>query len=151
MNRSKQEDRHECFIRGDALAAEVSFSCFPNLALLIELEGQIRNASISNRADRRNRLSTTSNLLFGNLPAHLDQQPLGNQFMIFARDGLNSFPGVPLHQGVDNRVPVPVARYGLDWYSSFKPSRFQFFSIKRPSFAVRSFACGATVARTSGA
>ena len=56
-------------------------------------------------------------------------QPLGNQFMIFARDGLNSFPGVPLHQGVDNRVPVPVARYGLDWYSSFKPSRFQFFSI----------------------
>jgi len=29
----------------------------------------------------------------------------GYQFMFFAGDGLNSSPGVQLHQGVDNRVP----------------------------------------------
>ena len=49
MHRSKQEDRHERFIRGDSLAAEVSLLT-PNPALLIGFEGQIRDASISNHA-----------------------------------------------------------------------------------------------------
>jgi len=44
----------------------------------------------------------------------------GYQFMVFAGDGSNSLPGVHLHQGVDDRVPIRVGRYGRDWYSSFR-------------------------------
>ena len=38
----------------------------------------------------------------------------GEQFMVFARDGSNSSTGVQLQQGVDDRVPIRVGRYGLD-------------------------------------
>lgn len=83
---------------------------------LNRIEGADRNAFISNRADGGHLyLSTTSNLLFGNLQRHL-MTAAGYQFMVFAEDGLNSFPGVQLHQGDDNRVPHRVARYGLDRY-----------------------------------
>jgi hypothetical protein len=49
MNRSKQEDRHERFTRGDALAAQVSL-LLPQPALLKGTEGWLRDAAISNRA-----------------------------------------------------------------------------------------------------
>ena len=48
-HRSKQEDRHKRFIRGDALAAEVSL-LLRNPALLIEIEGRIPDVSVSNLA-----------------------------------------------------------------------------------------------------
>jgi len=58
-------------------------------------------------------LSTTGNLLFGNLQH--EYSVAGYQFMLFAGDGLNSYPGVQLQQGVANRVPNDVGRYGLDF------------------------------------
>jgi len=75
----------------------------------------------------------------------------GYQFMVFAGDGLNSSPGVQLHQGVDNHVPIPVGRCGLDLVfclqhdSDFKLS----IPITLVTVVVRSFSCDATCAPPS--
>jgi len=74
-------------------------------------------------------LSTTSNLLFGNLQHWIDENswvPVHD----FAGDGLNSSAGVQLQQGVDNHVPV----VSVDTVSIGIPpsARFRFFSPRRP-------------------
>ena len=98
-HRSEQEDRHERFIRGDALAAEVSL-LFPNPALLIGQDSgcvQWRIVLIE-----RSPLSTTSNLLFGNLQQYgFSWVPVQG----FAGAGLNSSAGDLLHQGEDGQRP----------------------------------------------
>jgi hypothetical protein len=63
---------------------------------------------------RRNTFSTTSNLLFDQLQPIVTMKAAGDQFMVFAWDGSNSSTGVQLQQGVDDRVPIRVSRYGLD-------------------------------------
>src|SRR5690242_21933867 len=55
-------------------------------------------------------LSMTSNLLFGNLQ-HGIEESSWVPVHVCAGDGLNSSPGVQLHQGVDNRVPDCVGRF----------------------------------------
>src|SRR5262245_30204057 len=75
----------------------------------------------------------------------------GYQFMVFAGDGLNSSPGVQLHQGVDNHVPVFLSVdavsivFCLQHDSDFRPS----IPIKLVPVVVRSFACDATCAPPS--
>ena len=86
---------------------------FPIPALLIGFEGWNRDASIRIVLKRLTGFSMTRNLLFGNLQLEfVDNSWVPVQ--VFAGDGLNSLPGVQLHQGVDNRVPNRLSMSRLD-------------------------------------